>query len=87
MTWSANCVIIYTNVANQNLMFEITETKLYVPVVTWSTQGNVKILQQLKSGFKRTINWNKYLSKPELLAKNPNLNHLIETSFQGLNRP
>ena len=87
LTWSANCVIIYTNVANQNLMFEITETKLYVPVVTWSTQGNVKILQQLKSGFKRTINWNKYLSKPELLAKNPNLNHLIETSFQGLNRP
>ena len=87
LTWSANCVIIYTNVANQNLTFEITETKLYVPVVTWSTQGNVKILQQLKSDFKRTINWNKYLSKPELLAKNPNLNHLIETSFQGLNRP
>ena len=85
LTWSTTCVIIYTNVANQNLTFEIAETKLYVPVVTWSTQGNVKILQQLKSGFKRTINWNKYLSKPELLAQNPNLNYLIETSFQGLN--
>ena len=36
---------------------------------------------------KRVINWNKYLSKPELLAQNPNLNHLVEQSFQGVNRP
>ena len=34
----------------------------------------------------RTINWNRYLSKPELLAQNPNLNHLVEPSFQGVNR-
>ena len=40
----------------------------------------------LKSGFKRVLNWNKYLSKPELLTRNPNLNHLIEPSFQGVNR-
>ena len=40
----------------------------------------------LKLGFKRTIDWNKYLSKPELLVQNPNLNHLVETSFQGVNR-
>ena len=86
LTWSANCVIIYTNVANQNPTFEITETKLYVPVVTLSTQDNAKLLPQLKSGFKRTISWNKYLSKPELLAQNANLNHLIEPSFQGVNR-
>ena len=39
-----------------------------------------------KNGFKRTISWNKYLEKPELLAKNANLNHLIEPSFQGVNR-
>ena len=38
LTWSANCVIIYTNVANQNPRFEITETKFYVPVVTLSSQ-------------------------------------------------
>ena len=44
-------------------------------------------MPQLKSGFKRTISWNKYLAKPELLAQNPNLNHLIEPSFQGVNRP
>ena len=86
LTWSANCVIIYTNVENQNPTFEITETKLYVPVATLSTQDNTKLLQQVKSGFKRTINWNKYLSKPELLAKNPNLNHLVEASFQEVNR-
>ena len=57
----------------------------YVPVVILSTQENTKFLQQLKSGFKRVINWNKYLSKPELLARNPNLNHLVEQSFQGVN--
>ena len=77
---------MYTNVANQNATFTITETRLYVPVVTLSTQDNAKLLTQLKSGFKRTINWNKYLSKPELLAQNPNLNHLVEPSFQGVNR-
>ena len=86
LTWSADCVIIYTNVANQVPTFTITETNLYVPVVTLSTQDNAKLLPQLKSGFKRTISWNKYLSKPELLAQNPNLNHLVELSFQDVNR-
>ena len=64
----------------------MTESNLYIPVVTLSTQDNAKLLPQLKSDFKRTISWNKYLSKPELLAQNENLNHLIETSFQGVNR-
>ena len=62
LTWSRNCVIISTNIANQIPTFEITETNLYVPVVTLSTQDNAKLLPQLKSGFKRTISWNKYLS-------------------------
>ena len=85
LTWSRNCVIIYTDVNDQNPTFTITEINLYVRVVTLSTQGNAKLLPQLKSGFKRTISWNKYLAKPELLAQNPNLNHLIEQSFQGVN--
>ena len=85
LTWSANCVIISTNVANQNATFAITDTKLYVPVVTLSTQDNAKLLQQLKSDFKRVINWNKYLSNPELLAQNPSLNHLVEPRVQGIN--
>ena len=53
--------------------------------MTLSTQENTKLLQQLKSGFKRVINWDKYLSKPELLAQKPNVNHLVEPSFQGVN--
>ena len=69
LTWSENCVIISTNVANQNPTFTITETTLYLPVVTLSTQDNAKLSPQLKSGFKRTISWNKYLEKPELLAQ------------------
>ena len=83
LTWSADCVIINTNVANQKHTFAITETNLYVPVVTLSTQDNAKLLPQLKSGFKRTISWNKYLLKPEFLPKNPNLNRLIERNVHG----
>ena len=86
LTWSSTCVLIATNIDNQNATFAITDTKLYVPVVTLSTQENSKFFQQVKSGFKRIINWNKYLSKLELLAQNPNLNHLVEPSFQGVNR-
>ena len=56
LTWSANCVIIYTNLANQIPTFTITETNLHVPVVTLSTQDNVNLLAQSKSGFKRRIN-------------------------------
>ena len=85
LTWSENCVIVSTNVANQNSTFSISDTKLYVPVVTLSTQDNAKLLQQLKPAFKRIINWNKHLSKPELLAQNPNINHLSKPSFQGVN--
>ena len=83
LTWSSTCVITNSNGAGT---FAITDTKLYVPVVTLSTQENTKFLQQLKSGFKKVINWNKYLSKPELIRRNPNLNHLVEPSFQGINR-
>ena len=79
-------MVISTVNPNQNATFTITDTKLYVSVVTLSTQENTKFFQQLKSGFKRVINWNKYLSKPELLAQNPNLNHLVQPSFQGINR-
>ena len=83
LTWSSTCVISNSTGAGT---FEITDTKLYVPVMTLSTQDNSKLLQQLDSGFERTVNWKKYLSKPELLRRNPNLNHLVEPSFQGVNR-
>ena len=81
LTWSSTCVITNSTGA---ATFAITDTNLYVPLVTLSIQDNSaqhKLLQELKSGFKRVIDWNKYLSKPELLAQNPNLNHLVEPSF------
>ena len=57
-----------------------------MPVVTLSTQDNAKLSPQLKWGFKRTISWNKYLAKSELLSQYANLNHLIKPIFQGANR-
>ena len=60
LTWPKDCVI--TNSESEE-KFIITETKIYVPVVTLSTQDNARLLQQLKSGFKRTINGNKYQSR------------------------
>ena len=86
LPWSASCVIVSTDVANQNATFAITDTNLSVAVVTLSQQNNAKLLEQLQSGFKRVINWNKYLPNPELLAQNPRLNHLVEPSFQVVKR-
>ena len=83
LTWSYTCVVTNSTGAGT---FAITDTRLFVPVVTLSTQENAKLLQQIKSGFKRIINWNKYLSRPELLVQTSNLNHLDAPSFQGVNR-
>ena len=62
LTCSANFVISNAT-ANQDTTFAITDTKLYVPVVILSAEDNAKLLQLLKSGFKHTINWNKYHEK------------------------
>ena len=62
LNWSANCVVVPTAVANQGATFAVTDTKLYVHVVTLPTH-------QLKSGFKRTINWNKYQPKATIQAR------------------
>ena len=70
LTWSANFFIIDDPVNNRVLTFELTDTKLYVLVVTLSTQDNAKLLQQLISGFKRTVNWNKYRSKVTMQERN-----------------
>ena len=73
-------------VADQVPEFKIADTKIYVPVVTLSTHVNVKLLKQLGSGFKRTINWNKYQSKKANQSQNRYLQFLIDPSFQGVNR-
>ena len=55
-----------TAIANQVATFSITDTKLYVPVVTLSSENIAKLLEQLKSGFKKTINWNNYQQKYQI---------------------
>ena len=61
-------------VAPTRLEFKITDTKLNVPVVTLSKENDKKLLEQLKSRFKRNINWNKYRSQMTLQSQNNNLN-------------
>ena len=86
MNWSKNFILVAGTIANQNPSFHINDTKLYVPVVTLLIQENIKLLKQLESGFKRTINWNKYLAKTTNQAQNRYLDFLIDPSFQGVNR-
>ena len=83
LTWSKNCVI---SSATGQTKSAITETKLYVPALTLSTEDNAKSLQQLKSNFKRKINWNKHESSVKTFAQNRYLNYLINPSFQRVNR-
>ena len=100
LTWFKNCVLIdkSTRDANynapivreidnpENAIFEIADTKLYVPVVTLSKEDDIKLLEQLKSGFKRTIKWNKYRSQMSIQPQNNNLIYLIDPTFMIVNR-
>ena len=72
-------------VAPPGLELQIADTKLYVPVVTLSTENDNKPLEQLKSGFKRTIKWNKYRSQMTIQSNNNNLNSLIDPTFTKVN--
>ena len=85
LTWSNRCFIIDNPIDNQEPTFTTPDTKLYVTVVSLSTQDNAKLFEQLKSGFKRTINWNKY--EPKVTVEQPNqyLDFLINPSFHGVN--
>ena len=83
LTWSEDCVI---SSATEATKFKITDTKLYVPVVTLSTKDNAKLLQQLKLGFKSTFNWNKYQPKVSPERRNQYSDFLIDQSFQRVNR-
>ena len=59
---------------------------MYVPVVTLPTQDNNKFLEQLRTGFKRTIKWNKYSSEMTNQTKNNNFSYLIRPTFTKVNR-
>ena len=101
LTWFKHCVLINksTRDANhganptvhkidnpENATFQIIDTKLYVPVVTLSKENDIKLLEKLKSGFKRTIKWNKYRSQMTIQNNNNNLNYLIDPTFTNVNR-
>ena len=82
LIWSANCFLVADTVVNKVPIFAIADTKPYVPFVTLSTGDNVKLLKQLGSGFKRTINWNKYQSKMTMQTKNRSVDFSIDPSFK-----
>ena len=84
LTWSNRYLVIDKHIANQVAAFAITDTELYVPLVI-KTQDNVKLLEQLKSSFKRADNWNKYEPKITVQEQSLYLYSLINPSFQGLN--
>ena len=86
LKWFKNFIIVVTDITDQAITFLITDTKLYVSVVTLSTKDNAKLLEELKSGLERTINWNKYKSKLSTEKQNQYLDYLIDPSFQGVNR-
>ena len=73
-------------IAPTELEFQITDTKLYVPVVIMLKENNKKLLGQLKSGLKRTVKWNKYRSQKTIRPQNNNLNYLIDPTFTKVNR-
>ena len=102
LSWSANCVItslekrlvtaaqgdnpaVYDG-SPTNATCKITDCRLYVPVVSLSAEDDNKLLEQLKTGFKRTIKWNKYRSEMSNQTKNNNLNYLIDPTFTNVNR-
>ena len=83
LSWSGNCVISFTT---RETKFNITDIKHYVLVVTLSIQDNGKLLQQLISGFKRTVNWSKYQTKVSTQGQNQYPDFLNDSSFQEVNR-
>ena len=90
LTWHKDCMISSVNAAaGQAVLFMITNTKLYIPVVTLSTKDNNNLTKQLNDGFKRTIYWNQYVSKPfpETPHKKTGITRFdLDAAFQGVNR-
>ena len=75
-----------TIVAPAGLEFQITYSNVYTPVVNFSAENNKKLLEQLKSWFKRTVKWNEYRSQMTIQSNNNNLNYLIDPTFTKVNR-
>ena len=72
--------------ATNTATFPINNAKIYVPVVTLSINDNIKFLENIKQGFKRTTFWKKFRSEITTQAKNNNLHYLIDPTFRNINR-
>ena len=72
--------------SSESAVFKIKDCKFYVPVVTLSSENDMILLEQFKTGFKRTIKWNKYRLEMSNQTKNNNLNYLIDPTFTNVNR-
>ena len=77
---------VYETDNPEDATFKVTDIKLFVPVVTLSKENDIKLLEQLKTGFKRTIKWNKYRSQMPIQPQNNNLNYLIDPTFTNVHR-
>ena len=97
LTWSENCVLTSKTTKDAdpavaaidnsaNAIFQITDTKLYFPVLTLSTENDKRLLEQLRTVFKRTIKWNKYRSEMTNQTKNNNLNYSTGPTFTKVDR-
>ena len=89
LSWTKNCVLVDMTVANNpptGLEFQIKDTKLSAPVVTLSKENDIKLLENLKSGFKRTIKSNKYRLQMTIQNNNNNLNYLIDPTFANVKK-
>ena len=78
--------VVYEINNPEDATFQITDIKLYMSVVTLSKENNIKLLEKLKSGFKKTITWDKYRSQMTIQNNNNNLNYLIDPTFTKVNR-
>ena len=67
--------------------FAITDAKLHVPIVTLSTKDSANLTKQLNEGFKRSVYWNSYETKPaKVTEKGISLYELLNASFRGAKR-
>ena len=86
LTWSASCFEASLTDANQATTFAITDTRLYVPVVTWPADNNAKLLQQLNLRLRRTIILDKFQSKATKQMRSQCLCYITDRSFLLVNR-
>ena len=84
LNWIEGCIL---SSAGDSVKFEITDAKLHVPIVTLSTKDSVNLTKQLNKGFKRSVYWNSYETKPaKVIEQGKNIYELLNASFQGVKR-